>query len=465
MNEKSKKIWLAAEVVALVLAGGAGLMWRHQANHFNKNITINEVDVGGLTAKEAIKKLKKVTLDNTVYVGDKVIYQGQKTSAGFTNADLNKVQAALKKQRTFFPSSSKKNYQVTPNKLSNYRKETLRQAVESALNQENTKRKQAVDAYAVMKYGKVTTVAAKKGNQYDVAKIMKAYDKQVANPSIKLAAAIKQPLSASSKAVQNEVSQLKKLSDNEAQYKVQNTTYDLTVAEMADEVRYTNGKYVYNNVTTLSNKLNAINKTHATLDKTVSFKTTGGRTINVQAQSYGWGIDTDAAKTSVETAWEKGSKQINAKEDIYGRGYYTYGLGYDTLTNNGIGNTYAEVSISEQKAWFYRNGKLVYTANTLVTGKVSSNEDTPKGIWYIMYKQSPSTLKGTHDDGSSYSVQVKYWAQFTNSGCGFHDATWRTNWAKTAYLKDGSNGCVNLKLDEAKTVYSVLDVHEPVIVY
>ena len=82
-----------------------------------------------------------------------------------------------------------------------------------------------------------------------------------------------------------------------------------------------------------------------------------------------------------------------------------------------------------------------------------------------MYKQSPSTLKGTHDDGSSYSVQVKYWAQFTNSGCGFHDATWRTNWAKTAYLKDGSNGCVNLKLDEAKTVYSVLDVHEPVIVY
>ena len=101
----------------------------------------------------------------------------------------------------------------------------------------------------------------------------------------------------------------------------------------------------------------------------------------------------------------------------------------------------------------------------MITGNVQSHNDTPKGVYYIMYKQSPSTLKGVGYNGQAYSCKVQYWAQFTNDGCGFHDAWWRTNWAKDAYLTQGSDGCANIRPDQAGQVYNSLSVNEPVIVY
>ena len=65
----------------------------------------------------------------------------------------------------------------------------------------------------------------------------------------------------------------------------------------------------------------------------------------------------------------------------------------------------------------------------------------------------------------SYASPVSYWAPFTDSGCGFHDASWRTNWSSTAYLNDGSNGCVNMHTSDAGTAYDSLTQYEPVIVY
>ncbi|KRO14421.1 hypothetical protein IV62_GL000998 [Lactobacillus helveticus] len=81
------------------------------------------------------------------------------------------------------------------------------------------------------------------------------------------------------------------------------------------------------------------------------------------------------------------------------------------------------------------------------------------------YKESPSTLRGTNDDGSSYASPVKYWMPFTLSGCGFHDASWRTDWSKKAYLRGGSHGCVNVKPSEIRKVWNNISKNEPVIIY
>ncbi|GAA3324854.1 hypothetical protein GCM10020331_054390 [Ectobacillus funiculus] len=111
-----------------------------------------------------------------------------------------------------------------------------------------------------------------------------------------------------------------------------------------------------------------------------------------------------------------------------------------------------------------KNGQLVLTTN-VVTGKHSTNEDTSPGVWYILYKRTPSVLKGSSVGNPNYSVKVDYWAPFTNDGQGFHDASWRTNWASNAYLTAGSGGCVNLPPGVAKSVYDNLSTYEPVVVY
>jgi secreted protein len=54
---------------------------------------------------------------------------------------------------------------------------------------------------------------------------------------------------------------------------------------------------------------------------------------------------------------------------------------------------------------------------------------------------------------------------FTLSGCGLHDAAWRTDWSKTAYIKNGSHGCVNIKPSLIKAVWNVVEKDEPVVIY
>ena len=63
-------------------------------------------------------------------------------------------------------------------------------------------------------------------------------------------------------------------------------------------------------------------------------------------------------------------------------------------------------------------GKLAVDTN-VVTGRHNTNEDTSPGVWYIMYKESPSTLKGSEVGNPNYSVKVNYWAPFTLDGQGF----------------------------------------------
>lgn len=101
----------------------------------------------------------------------------------------------------------------------------------------------------------------------------------------------------------------------------------------------------------------------------------------------------------------------------------------------------------------------------IVSGTNNEGNKTPKGVWYIMYQQSPSVLRGQNDDGSSYASKVNYWSPFTETGCGFHDASWRHNWSKTAYLNDGSHGCINMQPSIAGQAYHDLEKDEPVIVY
>ena len=66
-----------------------------------------------------------------------------------------------------------------------------------------------------------------------------------------------------------------------------------------------------------------------------------------------------------------------------------------------------------------------------------------------------------------YTAKCTYWMNFIPSvGIGFHDYdNGRSNWSSTAYLYNGSHGCINMHLSDAKTLYESLEVGTPVVVY
>lgn len=462
------KYMISGIIVVLVLLL-CGMGW-HQHTHFNRNATVNGVAVGGLNAQQAYQKVKAAKRANKVYLNGRLVYTGHTTGSGITGRDRAKFTTALKKQATFFPSSKRVNVTVEPANADKSQQTAMWQAVSAYVQRLNRGRKAPVDAYALLSRGRVTTVAAKPGTQYNLASLHQQFKRKAANGTVKLTAHHRQPLSAKSSEVQNQKKQLQKLLGKQVTYKVENKSYRFTTNSVITKATYKNGKYSFDTAAA-NKKIAQINKKQATLGKAFKFKTHAGNVITTNRKgTYGWKISAQRAGQTLANALASGKKEASAAQDIYGIGYNTRGTGYGVTSNDGLGGTYAELSITDQHAWFYRNGKCVFDAD-VVTGANTAGDKTPKGVWYIMYQQSPSVLKGTNDDGSSYASKVQYWSQFTSTGCGFHDASWRKNWSKTAYLSNsgastgGSHGCANMHPSDAGTAYHDLQVNEPVIVY
>ena len=118
------------------------------------------------------------------------------------------------------------------------------------------------------------------------------------------------------------------------------------------------------------------------------------------------------------------------------------------------------VDISDQKLYFYREGKTIFTSK-VVTG-TKGVHDTPIGKYLldISYKSKETHLK-------EFDTYVDYWMPFVMSrGIGFHDADKRpaSDYTKDHYTYDGSHGCVNMQKKNAKKLYKLLDQDTIVVV-
>lgn len=262
---------------------------------------------------------------------------------------------------------------------------------------------------------------------------------------------------------------LQKIQKAVVTYKINGKEYQLRADELIHEVTYKDGKYKFTDVKKLHAKLEKIDQEVKTLKKSYKFTVpTGnkvnGKTITVKNESYGWGIYVKKAVAAVENAFINGQDVVDGSKYIYGEGYSTYAHGYGK-SNHGIGKNYVVVSIKNQELWVVRKGKVAVHLTDVVTGTENKSNATPKGVWYIMYKESPSVLRGYNDDGSKYASKVQYWMPFTLSGCGLHDASWRNDWSKSAYLTGGSHGCVNIRPAEIRSVWNNVLTNDAVIVY
>ena len=194
------------------------------------------------------------------------------------------------------------------------------------------------------------------------------------------------------------------------------------------------------------------------------FDTTMDGTISVpygDLSTYtGYQLDTEGELAALKTQIDE--NQHITREPVY----LTTGGG---IGNHGLGNTYVELNLSRQHLWYYKDGTLVFDTN-IVSGSMTTWRYTPEGWYYLAYKSSPHTMKGEINPATGqpiYTAKCTYWMNFIPSvGIGFHDYdNGRSNWSSTAYLYNGSHGCINMHLSDAKTLYESLEVGTPVVVY
>lgn len=213
----------------------------HQHTHFNPKVTINEVPVGGLTAKQAFQKVRHRQKAIKVYVNNDLVYQRAASSTGFTNGDEAKFQAALKKQHTFFPSKKGQNIIVTPTKLDRSPLTAIDQAVSDKISSLNANRKPAKDAYAKYSHGTVKVIPAVYGKQFSQQGLKRQVRRELANGTIKLKPAYIKPLTSRSATVQNEKRQLDRLRGKAVTYQVQKQHYQFKTSDVIASATYQDG--------------------------------------------------------------------------------------------------------------------------------------------------------------------------------------------------------------------------------
>lgn len=179
------------------------------------------------------------------------------------------------------------------------------------------------------------------------------------------------------------------------------------------------------------------------------FTTATGNTITVKGGDYGWVIAPNDTTAKIIEAIKSGQSQTIEPEYMY-RGY--------TRDTNDIGNTYVEISLKEQRMWFFKDGQLLVDT-PVVTGNHNEGNDTHTGVYAIMYKERNATLKG-----EGYSAPVNYWMPFY-ANTGIHDAEWRTSFGGSEYINNGSHGCVNTPPEKAEKIFNNIEKGVPVVVY
>lgn len=88
-------------VVAVAVAAFLGGYSYFRLTHFNQQVSINGLNVGGLTAKQALSKLKNYQVTQTIYLKGEVLEHHQRSSSGFSNQDLAKIKSLVKKTMDF----------------------------------------------------------------------------------------------------------------------------------------------------------------------------------------------------------------------------------------------------------------------------------------------------------------------------------------------------------------------------
>lgn len=191
-----------------------------------------------------------------------------------------------------------------------------------------------------------------------------------------------------------------------------------------------------------------------TKGKSRQFTTATGNTVTVEGGSYGWRIDQDAEYEALIANIQNGETVTREPS------YSSRGASHGAID---IGTTYAEVDLTNQRAYFIKDGAVVLDS-PIVTGNPNKGNATPQGTYSLSYKTRDAVLRGDRlPDGSyTYESPVKYWMPF-NGGIGFHDASWQASFGGDRYKSHGSHGCVNMPTDQAAKMYDLISDGTPVV--
>lgn len=462
-GRKKMKLWKKIVIVIIIIllllvaaAYGAGVYYF--SSHFLPGSVINGLNCSYMTVEEAQELIADEIATYTLTIHEMDGKDEKMVAADFgltyvPDDTIPRLMESQAKWKWFLSMKERKKYHMSAN--TTYNTEKLTQSVNAldCLQPENVTEPQ--DAHMRENAGIYEIVPEVEGNKVSARRLTRLVKQAVekGGTEIDLVATgcyYKPKVYRDDEAMDREVEQLNKLLSVVITYDFGDRTETVNASRIKEWlVKGEDGTYSLDQ-TKVANYIYQLGYEYDTFGLDHEFTTSGGETITVPGGDYGWAISQGDETQALIDAIMSGESQV--REPIYS---YTA----KSRNTNDIGSTYVEISLSEQRMWFYSGGALLVDTS-IVTGNHSKGWDTPRGIYAIDAKKSPAILKG-----EGYASPVTYWLPF-NGNVGIHDAdNWRTEYGGDIYLTNGSHGCVNTPSANAEIIYNNIDIGYPVIVY
>ena len=464
-SKKSKKVLGAVLGVgaAVILVGYAGVGFYYQ-DKFYPGTSINGVDCGGKDIAYVRELLKNSAETYSLTISER---GGQTESIDgktiqLSYKDDNEAQEVKKQQNSWlWPIQIFGEKDYTVNAESSYNEESLNQAVSALTCMQDANMAPAQDAKVEDNGTSYVIVPEVEGTTLDkektLAAVKEAVDQRQTELSLENAGCYVQPaVRQDDESLKKDAEQLNKFTSLQASLDFGTGTENVTRDQLKSWLKKgDDGKY-YFDTETVKQTVIAWSEKYNTIGQPRDFVTSEGATVHLTQGDYGWRLWQDKTTESLVNMLNAGQSGPVEPTWLYSG---------EKHGGNDIDGTYVEISISEQRMWFYKNGTLLVDT-PVVTGNPNKGNGTPSGgVCRLKDKASPSTLVGRNPDGSiEYETPVNYWMPF-NGGVGIHDLTSRTSFGGDIYLYNGSHGCINTPLENARTIYENIEVNTPVVVY
>lgn len=463
--QRKKKILLGFGIAAGVLLCiylGVSIYFKY---HFYDHTTINGINLSLKTANDAEaafkKKIDGYTLTIQPKEGEKEEIKGKEISMVYVKSDT--LKKALKKQNPFlWPSMFRREQNIRVEMDFEYDAEELNsriQALECFSNEGKTDPKDAKPEFDGQKYIAGNVEFGTKVDQTAMLEKLKAAvdDFQTEFDLLEEDCYQKPKYTSDSK-------ELLEACDKLNAYCKASITYNMTpYTEVVDAALISSWLSCDENLNVslqeekVREYMDQFAQKYETVGKTRPLTTPTGKETEVSGGTYGWAFDEAAEAEALIASIKAG--EVTSKEPAYEQKAASH-------EPQDWGTTFIEVDLTTQHMWYIADGNVAFESD-VVTGQPYYHS-TPSGVYDILNMAQGATLVGNIDPETNepeYRTPVAYWMPVTWGGVGFHDATWQPYFGGDLYLYNGSHGCINMPLDGAAALYSLISVGTPVVMH
>ena len=458
-NAPLKVSILVISIILLLLAGLYVWQSLTYKNRFLPQTTIGDLNVSGLTVKEANKKLtdEYSDLSFTITNQNETLQTIKKTEFGFQPDFATELTKWQTKQNSWaWPLSyfSKTKHTLAQAAFDEAQLDARSEALQAELTTWSQQQTQTKNATLTRNDTGFSITPEVNGNSIDVTKAMDAIKQAVLDgkSTVDLAGFVEKPtILSTDEALQKELATIEKVTNIEAYYKINGQTLQIPNDLIAQWVVYEDN-HVNLDRTKVQQYVSELGANYNTSSNGSTFQSSLRGEVHIPAGTLSWTISTESETDALIA-------------DILAGEAFTrspIAQGSASTSTPLIGNTYIEVDLVNQHMWYYQDGSLALETD-VVTGKPTT--PTPPGVFYVWNKARDEVLRGFNDDGTKYASPVKYWVPIDWTGVGIHDSDWQSAYGGQLWQTVGSHGCINTPPSVMAKLFDMIEVGTPVLVF